>query len=271
MVMCGMSAAFSALFGTPAAAAVFSLEMVSVGVMYFSAVVPCSVASVTGFLLATRLGVKPVAYSVAGIPGIAVKPLAAVLCLGGCCAALSILFCVAMRKTSRWFRDKIPNVFLRAAAGGCLVVLMTLLDGTGAYNGAGMETVAAALAGQALPWAFLFKLAFTVVTLGSGYRGGEIVPVFFCGATFGCIVGALLGLDPSFGAALGLVSLFCGVTNCPITSLILSVELFGSSGLPYFLVACAASYMLSGYYSLYGEQIIVYSKTKAQFVEIKAQ
>ena len=161
-------------------------------------------------------------------------------------------------------------MFLRAAVGGLTVVVLTVAVGTRDYNGAGMNVVAAALAGSALPWAFALKTIFTAITLGSGYKGGEIVPVFFTGATFGCAAAGLLGLSPGFGAALGLVALFCGVTNCPISSLILSVELFGGAGMAFFMVVCAVSYMLSGYYSLYGEQIIVYSKLKAEFAEIKA-
>ncbi len=270
LVMCGMSAAFAALFGTPVAAAVFSLEMVSVGVMYFSALIPCAVASVTGFLVALSLGVPPTAFQLLHVPETSAVSLLSALALGMGCAALSILFCIVMHHAAHFFKKYFPNVFWRAAAGGLAVILLTLLLGTRDYNGAGMEIVAAAMAGSALPQAFLLKLLFTAVTLGSGYRGGEIVPVFFCGATFGCLLGGFLGLGPSFGAGLGLAALFCGVTNCPITSLILAVELFGGVGLPFFLVACGASYMLSGYYSLYGEQIIVYSKLKAQFAEIKA-
>ena len=134
-----------------------------------------------------------------------------------------------------------------------------------------MEVIARAIGGQAVPWAFLLKILFTAVTLGFGFKGGEIVPVFFTGATFGCAAGALLGLDPGFAAALGLIAVFCGVTNCPVTSVILGVELFGAQGLLCFAACCAVSYMLSGYGGLYGEQKIVYSKLKAEFIDIKAR
>ena len=123
-----------------------------------------------------------------------------------------------------------------------------------------MDVIASALAGKAVPAAFILKLLLTAVTMGTGFKGGEIVPSFFVGATFGCTAGALLGLDPAFGAAVGLTALFCGVTNCPITAIILSVELFGGAALPFFALACAASYLLSGYSSLYGAQRIVLDK-----------
>ena len=115
------------------------------------------------------------------------------------------------------------------------------------------------------------KIIFTAFTLGAGYKGGEIVPAFFTGATFGNFASRIIGLNSSFGTGIGLVCLFCGVTNCPLTSMILSVELFGSRGLPFFAAACATSYMLSGYIGLYSEQKIVYSKTKAEFIDKKAQ
>ena len=158
--------------------------------------------------------------------------------------------------------------FLRAAAGGCVIVAATLLLGTTDYNGAGMDVVARALSGQADPWAWLLKLAFTAVTIGCGFKGGEVVPSFFVGATFGCMFGGLLGLPPAFAAAIGLVSVFCGAVNCPIASVILSIELFDSGGLVYFAAACALSYLLSGYCGLYSSQTILYSKLKAEFINV---
>ena len=121
-------------------------------------------------------------------------------------------------------------------------------------------------------------MLFTTITLGAGFKGGEIVPVFFTGATFGCTVAPLLGLHPSFGAGLGMVSVFCGVTNCPLTSLLLSLELFAGDSygmftgqsLGLFAVSIGVSYMLSGYYGLYSEQKIVYSKLKPEFINKKA-
>ena len=149
------------------------------------------------------------------------------------------------------------------------MLFMTLLLGTNDYTGGGMDVVARALEGEAVPWAFIIKILLTALCLGAGFKGGEIVPSFFVGATFGCVVGVLLGLTPSFGAAMGMVAVFCGVTNCPISSMLLSVELFGSRGLPFFALICAVSYMLSGYIGLYSEQKIIYSKTKTQYIDTK--
>ena len=113
---------------------------------------------------------------------------------------------------------------------------------------------------------FILKMIFTAITIGAGFRGGEIVPTFFIGATFGCLFGNIVGFSPSVCAAVGLIALFCGVTNCPITSILISFELFGAGGIPFFMIAVAISYFMSGYYGLYHDQTIVYSKYKTKYV-----
>ena len=129
-----------------------------------------------------------------------------------------------------------------------------------------MDIIVKALNGDAKTEAFLLKILFTALTLGAGYKGGEIVPSFFIGATFGCIVGPLMGLPAAFAASLGMAAVFCGVTNCPLASIMLCIELFGFRGTAYYALCCAISYMLSGYYGLYHEQRIVYSKFKTRYV-----
>ncbi|MBO4368043.1 MAG: chloride channel protein, partial [Clostridia bacterium] len=123
-------------------------------------------------------------------------------------------------------------------------------------NGAGAAVIERAVSGTARPQDFLLKLLFTAVTLSCGFKGGEIVPTFYVGATFGCVIGPLLGLDPAFAAAVGMIAVFCGNTNCPIASVFLSIELFGTQALHLFVIACAISYMLSGNSSLYHAQIL---------------
>ena len=134
-----------------------------------------------------------------------------------------------------------------------------------------MDVIARAVQGEAVPYAFVMKIIFTAITIEAGFRGGEIVPSFFIGATLGCTFGSLTGFSPSVCAAVGLIALFCGVTNCPITSLLISFELFGSDGIPLFLLAVAVSYFMSGYYGLYKDQTIVYSKYRTKFLNRKAR
>jgi H+/Cl- antiporter ClcA len=124
--------------------------------------------------------------------------------------------------------------------------------------------------GETAWYSFLLKMVFTALTLGAGFKGGEIVPSFCIGAAFGCTAAVLLGLPVSLVAACGMVGVFCGVTNCPLTSLLISFELFGLEGMPYYLITIAVSYMLSGYYGLYNAQRIMYSKTETHYINLKA-
>ncbi|MCI9414307.1 MAG: chloride channel protein [Clostridiales bacterium] len=271
ITMCGMSAAFSALFGTPLTATVFSMEVISVGVMYYSAIVPCLLSSLTGAWLAARFAVAPTQFVMTGVPELSLLPALQTIGLAALCALLSVLFCVVMQLFRVLYQRYIKNPYLIALTGGGLIIALTLLTGTGDYNGTGMQVIARALGGEARPEAFALKMLFTAVTLGASFKGGEIIPVFFCGATFGNVMGGLLGLNPSFGAGLGLAAVFCGVTNCPLTSIILGLELFGADGILYVALAVAVSYMLSGYYSLYSEQKILYSKLRPEFIDKKAE
>ena len=265
MVLCGMSAVFSALFATPLTAVVFVMEVISVGTIYYSAIMPCIFSSVTAYLLTVLLKIEPIGYSLANVPDVTAASLLQTAAMGVLFALISIALCVTISKTHLLFNKVLKNDFVRAAAGGALIVGLTFLCGTD-YNGAGMNIVNKAIAdGEVFPAAFALKLVFTAITLASGFRGGEIVPTFFIGSTFGCAVAPLLGLDAGFGAALGLVAVFCGATNAPLASLFLSIELFGGAGIPFFAIACGVSYMLSGYFSLYKSQIIVYDKLKAIF------
>lgn len=269
MTMCGMSAGFAALFGTPIAAVVFSMEVITVGVMHYSAMVPCVVAALVASGLSSGFGIAPASYTLFGVPEMSLNGAWAVGLLGVFCAVLSIAFCLFMEKTGHCYRKYLPNPYLRVFVGGCLVVGLTLLFGARDYNGAGMDVIARAIRGEAKTEAFILKILLTALTLGAGYKGGEIVPSFFIGATFGCVVGPLFGLSASFSAGLGMVALFCGVTNCPLASLILCLELYGMEGIGYFALVCAISYMLSGYYGLYSEQKIMYSKMKPEFINKK--
>ena len=214
--------------------------------------------------------VAPVRFEIANLPSYEPKTFLRVAALSALVAGLSILFCLAMHYTEVLSRKLFKNAFVRAAAGGAVIIVLTLIFGHD-YNGAGMDVIEKAVeGGSAVGYAFLLKLVFTAVTIGSGYKGGEIVPTLFIGSTFGCVCGALVGLDPGFGAAIGMVAMFCGAVNCPIASVFLSIEIFSASGLLFFAVACGIGYLLSGYFGLYSSQKIMYSKTRAEFINIKA-
>ena len=267
MTMCGMAAGFAALFGTPLAATVFAIMVISIGVIYHVALYPSLLAALVAYGVSVRLGVEPTRFTVA-VPDQSVGMFVRVAALGVLCALVSILFCKLMHGAGHLMK-RIKNPWLRVICGGFAVIALTWIFGTD-YNGAGMDVVTRAIEQEtvAVPWAFLLKLVFTAVTLAAGFKGGEVVPSFFVGATFGCAVSPLLGLPVGFGAAVGLAAVFCGVTNCPVASTLLAVELFGAEGMLYFALACCLSYMLSGYQGLYSSQTILYSKLKAQFINV---
>ena len=266
VTLCGMSAVFSALFGTPLTATIFALEVISVGILHYSAFIPCLVASMVAYAISRLLGIAPTRFAVT-IEPLSVIMIIRVVILAVICAVVSIAFCVAVHKTEKFASGKIKNSFLRGALGGVIIVALTLILNTHAYNGAGTDIIESALNKGVCPdWAFLWKIVFTAVTIGCGFKGGEIVPTFFIGASLGCLVGPILGMPATFAAAIALIALFCGAVNCPIASIILSVEMFGSSELIYFALACGISYMLSGYFGLYSSQKIIYSKTRAEFI-----
>ncbi len=271
IVLCGMSGVFSALFGTPLAATFFAMEVISIGVMYYSSLVACIISSTVAYGISIYYGVEPVHYNLNYIPELSFKTIIVTVILAALLAGLSIIFCVTIHKTEHLMKHKIQNSILRGFAGGVILLILTLLVGTNDYNGAGMNIIRDAINGIAKPESFIFKIFFTAITIGAGFKGGEIVPTFFIGSTFGCFVGGLLGIDPGFSAAIGLVALFCAVINAPVASIILSIELFGMKGLLLFAIACSVSYMLSGYYGIYSSQKIVYSKLKAEFININTK
>lgn len=269
IVMCGMSAAFSAVFGTPIAAAIFSLEVVSVGIMYYAALMPCVFSSIIASAFSAKMGIDAENFDILKIPALHIVPCFKIILLAMLCALLSVVFCKLLHGTGDLFRKYIKNPYLRILFASATILLITKLLGTTDYLGAGIPVIDETIHTHVKPFAFFWKMILTALTLESGFKGGEIVPSFFIGATFGCVFGTLAGISPSLCAAAGMIALFCGVTNCPVTSLIISFELFGFEGVPYFMIAISVSYLLSGYYGLYADQTIVYSKYKTKFVNRK--
>lgn len=183
------------------------------------------------------------------------------------CGAVSILFCLLLEYVSKGYDKWLKNPYLRVFAAGCLVVVLYWILGTDRYMGAGNQLIEQAVEhGQTQNFDFFWKMLLTALTMRAGFRGGEIVPSFAIGATFGCLAGQIMGFSPSLSAAAGMTAVFCGVTNCPVTSILIAFELFGFQGVSYYLLATAVSYAVSGYYGLYKDQTIVYSKYKAKYV-----
>lgn len=269
ITMCGMSALFSAVFGTPVTATVFVIEFISVGIMHYSALVPCLMAAYIARLVAASFGIQAETYTIVESAAFGYATCLKVLALGAVCAVVGILFCLALHSVAKFLKQYGYSSYIRILGGGMTIMCLTVLVGSYDYNGAGTHIIEQAIEGHAVWYAFLLKILFTAITLGAGYKGGEIVPSFFIGATMGCVVGPLLGLPASLSAGLCLIGVFCAVVNCPLASIILSVELFGSDDLVLFAIVCVVSYMLSGPFSLYSSQSIQYSKLRPEFVHQK--
>ena len=270
MTMCGMSAAFAALFRTPIGATIFAMEVISVGIMYYVALVPCILSALIGYGISGYFGIAATHYILTLPSNFDLLLTAKVLLLGILCAILSICFCKTLHQTNHLYKRLIHNDYIRILVGSALLLLLIHIFKTRDYLGAGTNIIDNAIHGEAIPYAFILKIIFTALTLGAGFKGGEIVPSFFVGATFGAFIGPIIGLPASFAASLSLIAVFCGVTNCPITSFILAVEIFSGQSCIYFMLIIATSYMLSGYTGLYSKQKIMYSKTKPTFVNTNA-
>ena len=262
MTMAGMSAVFAGLFGTPLTATFFCMEFASVGTIFSPALLPCYLAAFTASRVSASLGVHaetfflneavPFTFTVGG----------QALLLAVLVGVLGIVMCSFFHWAEHFAAHQLPDRRVRIVAGGAVIVVVTLLVGDFRYNGAGMDMALKAVGGQADWQDFLLKMLFTAVTLAAGFKGGEIVPTFCIGATFGCCVGGLLGLEPGVAAALALVGLFCSVTNSPFAAIVLSVEMFGSANIYLFSFVCVIAFVISGNWGLYSSQIIQFSKSR---------
>ncbi|MCR4830507.1 MAG: chloride channel protein [Pseudobutyrivibrio sp.] len=268
MIMCGMSAAFSALFGTPMAAAIFSMEVISVGIMHYAALVPCVISSLVARYIAAYFGLGAEMYPIDIIPSFNIKTAIIICVFAIICGLASIVFCTMLHKYEEFLSGKILNPYIKAVVGGTSVLLLTLIVGNQNYNSTGSAIIMSCFTGATIGLGtFFLKMVFTTLTLSCGYKGGEIVPTLFIGATLGAAFGQLIGVSPALLAAVGMGALFCGVTNCPLSSLLICFELFGYEPMPYFLLAVAFSYWVSGYSGLYRAQKIVYSKYRSNYID----
>lgn len=260
LIMGGMSAVFAGLFGTPLTACLFTMEFASVGTIFSPALLPCFLAALVASQLSSALGVHAEVFPLNTAVTLGFGNIWKFALLAIAVSMLGIFMCWLFHKAEHLSHKWLPNPWLRIAAGGLLVMGMTLLVGDHRYNGAGMDMALKAVGGQADWYDFALKMLFTAVTLAAGFKGGEIVPTFCIGATFGCLLGAMLGLDPGVAAALGLVGLFCCATNSALASIVLSIEMFGGTNLYLFSLVCVICFVLSGHSGLYASQIIQFSK-----------
>ena len=260
LIMAGMSAVFAGLFGTPLTATLFCMEFESVGTIFSPALLPCFFAAFAASQVSALLGVHAETYILTEAFSITLGNCWQYLVLAVLVSLLGIAMCWVFHSAEHLAAHHLKNPMVRILIGGAVVTVLTLIVGDHRYNGAGMDMALKAVGGDANWYDFLMKMLFTAVTLSAGFKGGEIVPTFCIGATFGCVLGGLLGLDPGMAGALGLVGLFCCATNSPFASILLSIEMFGSTNLYLFALVCVICFVLSGNSGLYASQIIQFGK-----------
>ncbi|WP_218094829.1 voltage-gated chloride channel family protein [Paenibacillus solanacearum] len=257
LLICGISGGFGSIFGTPLAGTVFGLEVLAIGVISHEALVPAFVASFVGNLVTTKLwGVAHLHYDAGAVPGLTAAVLGKVMIASVLFGLASVAFSELTHALKRGYARVFANPVLRSAAGGVVVIGLVYAVGTRDYLGLGIPLIQQSFEQDVAPLAFLWKLVFTSLTLGAGFQGGEVTPLFAIGATLGNALSSILGLYGPFLAALGFIAVFCGATNTPIACFLMGIELFGSGGAIYMFMACLVSYVVSGHTGIYTSQLI---------------
>lgn len=265
LVICGISAGFAAVFGTPVAGAIFGIEVLFIGGMLYNVLLPSFIAGIASYYTATSLGIEylyhPMDFSVNILNIMDGRLFIKVLISGFFFGLCSLLFIETMNFFKR-LSDKIKMYEpFKAAAGGIILVMLALLFSK-RYLGLGLDTIESALSGVRIVWyAFLLKILFTAVTLSFGGSGGVVTPIFFIGSTAGIAFAGIASADPGFFASLGFVALLAGAANAPISAMIMAVELFGSGVILYAGIACVISFFITGHRSIYPSQVIRIKKS----------
>lgn len=255
MLVTAIAGGFGSVFGVPLAGAVFALEVQSIGRLRYEALVPCLTASVVGDLVVEGLGVEHTLTPDLGHVALSGTLLAKVAVAGVAFGLAALVFSQLTHRLKALLARALPWMPVRPFVGGVVVVLMTLAVGDRLYNGLSLGLAEASLFGGPVPtWAFLLKMLFTVVTLGSGFIGGEVTPLFVIGATLGATLAGVLDVPVPFLAAMGFVAVFAGAANTPLACTIMGAELFGGGVVPYLAVACVLAYVCSPHTGIYTAQ-----------------
>ena len=268
LLMAGVAAGFGSVFGTPLTGAIFAMEVLVIGRMRYDALVPVLVASVVGDYTCAAWGVGHARYAIAfdgmtnGYLHLDGWLVAKVVLAAAIFGLVSRLFVELIHVLQKGFEGLVPQAWLRPALGGALVIVLVYLIGTRDYLGIGVSSpdehavtlLSAFRAGGATPWSWWWKLLFTAITLSVGFKGGEVTPLFFIGATLGNTLAWLLGAPVDLFAGLGFIAVFAGAANTPLACTVMGIELFGSHNAVYFAIACFVAYFFSGHTGIYLSQ-----------------
>lgn len=261
IIMAGISGGFGSVFGTPVAGFVFGMEAQAIGRIRYEGIVPCLIAAYTGDMVTRGLGVGHAHYPL--MPAVSIDPLllTKVAIAGVICGLVALLFIELTHGIKLSLLRFVAYPPLRPVIGGTIIIALTLLLGTEDYLGLSLPLAEDAVTGAGVvPLAFLLKLIFTAVTLGSGFFGGEVTPLFVIGSTLGFTLSGVLGVDPAFLASLGFIAVFAGASNTPIACALMGIELFGGGGALYLFAIAVMAYLASGHRSIYATQRVIVPK-----------
>lgn len=261
ILMAGISGGFSSVFGTPMASTIFGMEVATLGSMNYIAILPCFVASFIGNLVTQTLGISHSHYSMGMVPEFSFLLIGKVMAIAILFGLTSRLFSITTHEFKELFRERFKKPWVKSFVGGVAVIGLTYVIGSREYLGLSIPMLSNSFIDAARPLDFAIKLLFTSVTLGAGFQGGEVTPLFVIGATLGSFLAGILNVPVSFFAALGLVGVFAGASNTPIAAVFMGIEMFGSDGAVFILMVCIISYLFSGHSGIYTSQRIHTSKS----------
>ena len=260
LLMAGISAGFSSVFGTPLAGAIFGLEVLVIGRLRYDALLPCFIAAIVADQVTALWGVHHTHYAAGLMPVVNAWTLGAVVVAGIIFGLVGMVFADATHAAAAFMKRRIAYAPLRPLVGGFAIAALVWFSGAWRYAGLGIPSIVDAFQQPAAPWEFAAKLGLTVASLGSGFKGGEVTPLFYIGATLGNALAPMLHLPFPMLAALGFVAVFAGAANTPLACTLMAMELFGAEIGVFASVACVVSYLFSGHSGIYKAQRVGHPK-----------
>jgi H+/Cl- antiporter ClcA len=262
LIISGISGGFGSAFAAPVTGTIFGMEVIALGRMRYEAIVPCFVSSFVGHLVTEAWGTQHDHHVIESIPSLTGENVMKIIFISILFGLAALLYSQLRHGIKSLCEKYLKNLMIRAMVGGIIIILLSLIIGTRDYLGRGKPLVQKAFKEAASPFSFLFKIIFTAITMGTGFRGGEVIPLFVVGSTLGNTLAGLVNLPLSFTAALGLIAVYCGAANLPISSFVLSIEFFEGRGTIYFFMACLISYLTTGHHGIYAAQKIYDPKSR---------
>lgn len=256
LLVAATAAGFGSVFGTPLAGMIFGLEFYLIGRLRYNALFPALLASVIADMVTKAWQADHTRYTISVIPDISPLNLLYTILAGVAFGLCAVLFSKGIHAVTNIFKTKIKYPPLRPFIGGIIVVIAVWAIDTTDYIGLGIPVIVKSFDTQLAPYAFLLKIAFTILTLAAGFKGGEVTPLFFIGAVLGNTLSLVIPLPMSLLAGIGFVAVFAGATNTPIACSVMAIELFGGGCGVYAATACIVSYLVSGHTGIYGKQVV---------------